>query len=116
MAANETEAPELDIDLFTLSALRDPFQSYKAVRDAGPAVRLRHPDVYAIGRFADVQAALRAPQQLISGEGVGFNEAWNAGRGSNVLQMDGAPHARLRATVMRPLFPARLREARLDLK
>jgi cytochrome P450 len=109
-------APVLDLDLFTAESLRYPFDDYKALRDAGPAVRLRHPDVYAIGRFSKVQAALRAPDQLISGEGVGFNEAWNAGRGLNVLQMDGPPHARLRTTVMRPLFPAKLREARQDLK
>lgn len=116
MTGDPSAVPELDIDLFTPSNLRDPFISYKAIRDAGPTVRLRHPDVYAIGRFADVQAALRAPGKLISGEGVGFNEAWNAGRGLNVLQMDGAPHARLRATVMRPLFPGKLRDARQNLK
>jgi cytochrome P450 len=116
MARDVTKVPQLDIDLFAASSLRDPFVNYKAIRDAGPAVHLRHPDVYAIGRFADVQAALRAPSQLISGEGVGFNDAWNAGRGLNVLQMDGPLHARLRATVMRPLLPGKLREARQDLK
>jgi cytochrome P450 len=111
-----TSAPRLDIDLFAPESLRDPFADYQAIRDTAPVVQLRHPDVYAIGRFAGVQAALRSPGQLISGEGVGFNEAWNAGRGQNVLQMDGAPHARLRATVMRPLFPARLRDSRQELK
>src|SRR5205085_2459938 len=82
----------------------------------GPAVRLRHPEVHAIGRFADVQAALRAPERLISGEGVGFSDVFNAGRGMNVLQSDGELHARMRATVMRPLAPAKVREAREDLK
>ena len=110
------EAPELDLDLFTDASLRDPFKDYKAIRDAGPAVRLRRPEVYAIGRFADVQAALRAPEQLISGQGVGFNDIFNAPRGMNVIQSDGALHDRLRATVMRPLAPHKLREARGDLK
>jgi cytochrome P450 len=109
-------ASELDLDLFTDVSLRDPFNDYKAIRDAGSAVRLRRPDVYAIGRFVDVQAGLRAPEALISGEGVGFNDIWNGGRGSNVLQMDGELHARLRATIMRPLAPAKLREVRDDLK
>jgi len=109
-------APTVDVDLFTDESLRRPFADYKAIRDAGPAVRLQRPDVFAIGRFADVQAALRSPDALISGEGVGFNDIWNGGRGSNVLQMDGEAHARLRATIMRPLAPARLREARDDLK
>src|SRR5579862_4359847 len=109
-------APELDLDLFADASLRDPFEDYRVIRDAGQAVILRHPDVYAIGRFADVQAALRAPDQLVSGEGVGFNESFNAPRGMNVLQSDGELHARMRATVMKPLAPARLRESRDDLK
>jgi cytochrome P450 len=111
------EAPELDLDLFSDRSLRNPFDDYRAIRDAGPVVRLQRPSVYAIGRFADVQAALRAPDRLISGEGVGFNDAWNSrGASVNVLQTDGELHARMRATIMRPLAPARLREARADLK
>jgi hypothetical protein len=67
MPMDAAKAPELDLDLFTDASLRDPFNDYKAVRDAGPAVRLKRPDVYAVGRFADLQAALRAPEALISG-------------------------------------------------
>lgn len=116
MSIAVADTPELALDLFTDASLEDPFADYRAIRDAGPAVRLRRPDAYAIGRFADVQAALRAPEKLISGQGVGFNDVWNAGGGSSVLQMDGETHARLRATIMRPLAPARLRETRGDLK
>src|SRR5207253_1614443 len=103
MMTTAGRAPDLDLDLFRDASLRDPFADYRAIRDAGPAVRLRHPEVHAIGRFADVQAALRAPERLISGEGVGFSDVFNAGRGMNVLQSDGELHARMRATVMRPL-------------
>jgi cytochrome P450 len=111
-----TAVPELDLDLFSKESLQDPIGDYRRLRDTGPVVRLLRPEVYAIGRFADVQAALRAPDQLISGEGVGFSEAFNAPRGMNVLQSDGELHHRLRATVMRPLVPAKLRDARADLK
>ena len=116
MSAHRADAPEVDLDLFAEASLRDPFEDYRTIRDAAPAVRLRRPEIYAIGRFADVQAALRAPEALISGKGVGFNDIWNSGAGTNVLQMDGEIHARLRATIMRPLAPAKLREARADLK
>lgn len=75
-----SEIPEVDIDLFSTAGLRDPFADYRRLRDAGPALRLRRPDVYAIGRFADVQAALRAPAQLISGEGGGFDDAFATSR------------------------------------
>lgn len=114
--AARDEAPELEVDLFSDASLRAPFEDYRRLRDLGPMVRLRRPDVYAIGRFADVQAALRDPERLISGEGVGFSDAFNAPKGMNVIQSDGELHMRLRATVMRPLAPARLREARADLK
>ena len=108
--------PVLDLDLFGDDSLRDPFGDYRRIREAGPLVRLRRPDVYAIGRFDDVQAALRAHDQLISGEGVGFSEAFNAPRGMNVIASDGELHIRLRSTVMRPLAAGKLREARGELK
>lgn len=117
MATLLSAPPLLDIDLFSETSLRDPFGDYKIIRDAGPVVRLSCPEVFAIGRFADVQKALRSSDQLINGEGIGFNDIWNmGGRGANVLQMDGPVHARMRTTIMRPLSPSRLREARDDLK
>jgi cytochrome P450 len=116
MASVLNRVPELDVDLFYDASLKDPFGDYRRLRDAGPLVRLHHPEVYAIGRFADVQAALRASDLLKSGEGVGFSAAFNAPRGMNVLQSDGELHRRLRNAVMRPLWPAKLREARADLK
>ncbi len=117
MINSVTASPELDVDVFADASLRDPFADYRQIRDVGPAVHLRRPDVYAIGRFADVQLALRSPKQLINGEGIGFNELLNAvGRGTNVIQTDGELHAKLRTTIMKPLLPAKLRETREDMK
>ena len=107
---------ELDLDLFAEASLRDPFDDYRRLRDAGAMVRLSRPEVFALGRFAEVQAALRNSEALISGEGVGFSAVFNAPRGMNVIQSDGELHQRLRNAVMRPLVPARLRESRADLK
>ena len=116
MQTTANRIPELDVDLFSEASLRDPFDDYQRLRDAAAVVHLRRPEVYAIGRFENVQAALRNPDLLRSGHGVGFSEAFNAPRGMNVLQSDGDLHRRLRAAVMRPLWPAKLREARADLK
>ena len=107
---------EMNLDLFGEESLKDPFGDYRRLRDAGPVVWLPALKVHALGRFADVLAALRAHEVLKSGDGVGFSEAFNAARGMNVLQSDGELHIRLRATVMRPLAPAQLRQARADLK
>ena len=108
--------PELDLDLFADASLRDPVSDYRTVRDAGPVVRLARLDVFAMARFHNVQAALRAADVLISGEGVGFSDSFNASKGSNVLQTDGELHRRMRAAVTRPLTPATLSRARDDLK
>lgn len=111
-----TAVPELDLDLFAEASLRSPFADYRRLRDTGAVVRLARPQVYAIGRFSDVQAALRASDVLINGEGVGFSDAFNAPKGMNVIQSDGELHRRLRAAVTRPLTPAALQSARADLK
>jgi len=109
-------APLLEFDLFDEASLANPFAHYRALRDAGALVMLSRPAVYAVGRFADVQAALRAPDMLVSGEGVGFSDVFNAPKGMNVIQSDGELHTRLRLTVMKPLSPATISKARDDLK
>jgi len=103
-------------DLFAADALRSPFGHYRAIRDLGPVVRLRNPDVYMLSRFDDVRDALRAPDALASGDGVGFNDLVNRPGLPNVIQSDGEQHKRLKSEVMRPLLPGRLRPHRDGLK
>jgi len=103
-------------DIFADEALRDPYPLYAALRNLGGVVRLEDPDVYAIGRFADVRDALRADTALVSGRGIGFNASFNTPPGPNVIQSDGELHKRLRAELLRPLTPAQLKDARADLQ
>jgi cytochrome P450 len=114
--ATLSRTPHSDIDLFADESLRDPFADYRRLRDIGPLVKLASPDVYAISRYDDVREALRTSEILISGEGVGFSEVFNAPRGKNVLQTDGELHRRMRAAVTRPLKPGHLDEARPRFK
>lgn len=109
--------PHYGQNIFSEDALRSPFSHYRAIRDAGAVVYLPKPDVLAIGRFADVQAALRAADVLVSGEGIGFNRLANTQTPERgVLTSDGARHRRLRSLLAKPLAPAAVKEQRALLK
>ncbi|HKX77237.1 MAG TPA: cytochrome P450 [Novosphingobium sp.] len=111
------DLPEYRAELFSPASLRDPFTHYRHIRDLGPAVELPDYDVVAIGRFKDVQAALRQADVLISGQGVGFNALANhQTEERGVLTSDGERHRRLRGVIQQPLMPSALKERRAMLK
>ena len=75
--AGPASSPCYDADLFAPEALREPFEHCQAIRELAPVVWLSATYAYALARFDDVQAAMQAPEILISGKGVGFNSAVN---------------------------------------
>jgi cytochrome P450 len=100
-------------DLFHDDALRSPFGLYRAIRDLAPVVRLEDHDFYAIGRFADVQSALRAADILVSGQGTGLNAVVNAPNENRpTVESDGERHRRLRGVLNKTLLPAHLKQYR----
>jgi cytochrome P450 len=111
-----TEIPLYDVDLFSDEALRSPFDHYRNMRDLGAVIRLRHPEVYVLSRFAEVREALDKPEVFSSASGVGFSELFNAPYPPTVIGSDGLTHRKLRAEVTPPLTPAALRENRPRLK
>lgn len=104
-------------NLFTPDALRNPYGHYAAIRNLGPVVLLGDTGIHAVGRFEDVQRALRTPDVLISARGVGFNDIINAHVPEpTVIHSDGARHRILRNNLARPLMPAALKQHREALK
>ncbi|WP_313805191.1 cytochrome P450 [Sphingobium sp.] len=103
------DAPVLDIDLFTEESILDPYENYAAIRDAGPAVWLPRHQVYALGRYRDVRAALRDGKRFVSGEGVFFNAEANQHIRGTLLASDGDLHDKLRGIIAPPLYPAAVR-------
>ena len=112
----KTARPELSLDLFADAAIRDPHPSYRAIRDLAPAVWLPALGVWALGRFADVRAALRADATLISGRGVALNELVNGMPARTTLGSDGDLHRRRRGVLMRPMMPSALADVRPELE
>lgn len=68
-----TSQPVLDDDPFGSSILEDPTEFHGRLRDAGSLVYLSRYDVYGIGRYHDVHAALTDWQTFQSGAGVGLS-------------------------------------------
>jgi cytochrome P450 len=108
--------PELDVDLYTDEAIADPYPIYRRIRDAGPAVWLGAHGVWAIARFADVRAALRADRVLISGRGVAMNDLVNANAARVTLTTDGDVHRRLRTALMKPMMPSALTDVKDEIQ
>lgn len=107
-----TKSPSLNIDLFSDEAIANPYPLYEQIRNAGPVVWLELYDMWAISRFDDVRAALRAESTLLSGRGVAVNPALNDTGSQNSLVSDGDDHKRMRSAVMKPMMPSALRDIR----
>ncbi|WP_420440858.1 cytochrome P450, partial [Candidatus Poriferisodalis sp.] len=106
------KSPSIDIDLFSDEAIADPYPLYEQVRNVGAVVWLEPYDMWAISRFEDVRAALRAESILLSGKGVAMNDALNNSGNTNTLVSDGDEHRRLRSALMKPMMPRAVRDIR----
>jgi cytochrome P450 len=106
---------ELVADLYTDAAILDPHPLYREIRDLAPAVWLAAHGVWAIGRFHDVRAALRADGVLVSGRGVALNDFVNQLPSRTTLTSDGELHRRRRTVLMRPMMPSALAEVREEI-
>jgi cytochrome P450 len=106
--------PVYEADLFTDDVLADPYDHYRALRDAGPVVWLAAHDVYAVARYREVRAVLEHPATFCSGEGVGLNDFINEGGRGTTIMSDGEEHRCQREVIERPLTPRALAELRPD--
>jgi cytochrome P450 len=109
-------APTFDADLYSDAALADPYPLYGAIRDLGPAVWLTAHDAWAIGRFEDVRAALRADAILVSGHGIAMSPVMNAEGTRITLTSDGELHRQLRSVLMKPMMPSTLRAVQAEVE
>jgi cytochrome P450 len=95
-------------DFFTDATLADSSPTFRRWRDLGEAVWSPCVDMFVVARFDDVVRCLRAPDQLISGEGVALNPMLNGegNRGTiSTISSDGDRHKRLKKFEMKPLSP-----------
>ena len=108
--------PASAIDPFSLDALRNPFPSHEALREAGPVVWLEKYDAYASARHSEVRQILSDPATFCSGRGVGLSDfqrekPWRPP--SVVLERDPPEHDRPRAVLNRALSATVMRSLRV---
>lgn len=104
------QAPQSDYDPYRDAALLDPWNGYRELRDAGPAVWLRKYDMYALTRYSAVRRALEDWETFSSAYGVMMNDDMNQVLRGNTLCSDGDAHEALRRVVIRPLRPLALKK------
>lgn len=96
-------------NVYTTSAILDPYPHYRRLRDLGPVVWLSRHRVYALPRYAECKATLRDDGTFRSGHGVALNRMSNRlGRGTT-LSSDGEEHSRRRKLLAHRLLPRALR-------
>lgn len=107
--------PVSEIDPFSPEVLQDPLPFQAALRDAGPVTYLSSQNVYGMGRYAEVHAALVDWQRFCSGAGVGHTnfrteQPWRPP--SLLLETDPPHHDAPRAVLSSILSPRALRRWR----
>lgn len=107
------QIPVSEIDIYADAQILEPYQAYRAFREAGPVVHLAAQDVYALSRFSDVRKAALDHRTFSSASGVATNATVNGLSISEVkttLASDPPIHSELRKIVAAPLQPAAVKE------
>jgi cytochrome P450 len=104
------ECPVTDIDLWAGPALRDPYPSWRRLRDMGPVVLLAKYGMYALPRYQEVRHALMDWRTFSSAQGVMLNAQMNEAQAGATLHSDPPVHDVQRAVIAKPLLPAALKK------
>lgn len=104
--------PRFDLDLFAPEIVAEPFEAYRLLRDIGPVCEIPRYGLYAMGRHADVKAALGNWEVFSSADGVALNDICNGFMAGTPIGSDPPNHSHFRDLLARPLAPRRLAEMR----
>lgn len=107
--------PRFETDLFAPEIMAEPFAAYRQLRDLGPVCEMPKYGIFAMGRHADVKAALGNWEAFSSADGVALNETCNHYMTGTAIGSDPPQHTHYRSLLARPLAPRRLAEMRARL-
>jgi cytochrome P450 len=107
--------PAYRSDIYSDSAIADPYPHYTRLRELGPVVWLPRQRVYSLSRYAECKALLRDDETFISGDGVALNPLTNHLSDGTTLNSDGDAHSARRKLVAHRLLPRALRSISDDV-
>ncbi|HZP31024.1 MAG TPA: cytochrome P450 [Acidimicrobiia bacterium] len=90
----------IEYDPYSIDVKRDPYPSYRALRDDAPAYHNAALDFWALSRFDDVIDALHDPATYCSGQGIVL-EAMTRSPYPMIIALDPPRHTDLRKLVSR---------------
>lgn len=109
MLRHPPHVPVYRPDIYSRSAILDPYPHYRRMRQLGPVVWLARQRILALPRFAECKATLRDDGTYLSGHGVAANAIANRLSRGTTLNSDGSEHDRRRKLAAHRLMPRALR-------
>ena len=110
-----SDVPIIDIDPYSIENIENPYPFYAALRDAGPVVWLKPYNMYAVGRFHEVESVLSDDTKFWCTAGVGLTDIRKPEslRDKNpLLEVEPAEHAEVRSGLMKIMSPMVVRGMR----
>jgi len=107
--AGRSPAPHSGLELHADEVLRDPYPTYRRLRDQGSAVYLDRIDAYFLGRYKDVRAALNDWETFSSDKGIGLNPVINEAWREALICQDPPVHTSRRKLMDEALGPRSIR-------
>lgn len=98
----------IDIDIYSDELTLRPYEAYRRIRDAGPAVYLTKHETWVVARYAQVREVLKDTETFSSAGGVSITEPFNELIKGTTLASDPPEHDKLRSIVASSLTPRAL--------
>lgn len=118
-AVSPEAPPVFDIDPFATEYLANPYRFQEELRAAGPIVYVPRHEMYATGRYAEVQSSFSDWKNFSSAAGTGLGHVQKGlalRTPGPIVEVDPPDHTKMRSTLNRILSPAVIRRWREEFE